>query len=87
MVQYQDSRIHLITDNTVNILLHLVLDPRRNKLIFTVSFIFIALCHGSQSVAQEPLGIPKTLSSFYEVTTIFIVILRWHLLSFTLILS
>ena len=46
------------------------LDPKGNKLIYTLNFISVALSHGSQSVAQEPLGIPKTHLGIYEVKTL-----------------
>lgn len=47
--------------------------------MYTLSFFSIAVSHGPQSVAQDPLGIPKTLSGISEVKTIFITIRKCYL--------
>ena len=49
--------MHLVIHSTINILLHLVLDPKGDK--NTLYFISIALSHGSQSVTQESLEDPQ----------------------------
>ena len=72
--------MHLVKHNAINILLHIVLYSKGNKLMYTLSFISIALSHGSQSVAWEPLEIPKTHLGICEFKTFFIIILRCYLL-------